>query len=326
MKQLQKISRFFTVACLLAFVFQSCIKDDLSDCMKEKRVYFSFSYKPAEKASTDVIKEGINLADVKRMDLYVFDENGLFVQKVTDESPAMSLDYYMTIPGLKSGKYKFVAWGSLQNQYAVSPEELIPGKTSMKELQVSLNRVKADKRVNESLAPLFYASHEEETLVVNAMADQNFQLDMIQDTYTINVKVVGLTEEIRNNNTFQLEISDDNDKYTFGNEFVPSGLFTYTSLFAREADTLSARLTVMRLAENREPLLYVTDTNQPEECLIKSNLVELLVALRTVHGLTIDFRYQYEFTIEYVLDSSLTLVAVNINGWGLTSDDIELGS
>jgi hypothetical protein len=294
--------------------------------MKEKRVYFSFSYKPVSKASTGVIKEGIDLADVKRVDLYIFDENGLFIEKITDEKPAMSLDYYMIVPGLKSGKYKFVSWGNLQNQYTVSPDGLIPGKTSMKELQVYLNRITADKVANEPLAPLFYATHAEEYLEVNTMADQSFQLDMIQDTYTINVKVVGLTEEIRNNNTFRLEISDDNDKYTFGNEFVPSGLFTYTSLFAKETDTLSARLTVMRLAENREPVLYVTDTNQPEKRLIKSNLVELLLALRIVHGLTIDFKYQYEFTIEYVLDSSQTLVAVNINGWGLTPEEVDLES
>jgi uncharacterized protein YkuJ len=298
--------------------------DDLSDCLKEKRVYFS--YKSVTYASANAIKEGIDLADIKRMDLYVFDENGLFVKKITDESPAMSLDYYMTIPGLKPGKYSFVAWGNLQNQYVVSPDELIPGKTLMKELQVYLNRITADKVVNEPLAPLFYATHAEETQDVTATGNQNMQLELIQDTYTINVKVVGLTEEILTNNTYRLDIFDDNDKYTFDNEFVPSVPFTYTSLFAKEVDALSSHLTVMRLADNRKPVLYVTDTNRPEEHLIKSDLVELLLALHTVHGLTIDFRYQYEFTIEYVLDSSQTVVAINVNGWGLTPEEVDLES
>jgi hypothetical protein len=323
MKRLQKISHFFTIALLLAFV-QSCINDDLSNCLREKRVYFS--YKFITYASAGAIREGINPADIKRMDLYVFDENGLFVQKTSDEAPVMSLDYYMTIPGLRSGKYKFVAWGSLQNQYTVSPDDLIPGKTTIEELQVYLNRITAEKVVDEPLAPLFYATHTEKYLEVTAMADQNFQLEMIQDTYTINVKVVGLTEELLNNNTYRLDISDDNDKYTFNNEFIPSVFFTYTSLFTKEAETLSSRLTVMRLAENRNPMLYVANTNRPEEYLIKNNLVELLLALHAVHGLTIDFRHQYEFNIEYVLDSSLMVVAINVNGWDLKPEEVDLGS
>jgi hypothetical protein len=324
MKRLQKISCFFTIALLLAFVLQSCIKDDLSDCQREKRVYFS--YKLFTHASAGAIREGINPADIKRMDLYIFDENGLFVQRTTDEAPVMSPDYYMTIPGLKSGKYKFIAWGNLQNQYTVSPDELIPGKTTMEELQLYLNRITAEKTVDEPLAPLFYATHAEKDLEVNALADQNFQLEMIQDTYTINVKVTGLTEELLNNNTYRLNISDDNDKYTFNNEFVPSAPFTYTSLFKKEAETLLSRLTVMRLTDNRSPMLYVVNTNRPEEHLIENNLVELLLALHKVHGLTIDFRHQYEFTIEYVLDSAQAVVSININGWDLKPEDAVLGS
>jgi hypothetical protein len=322
MKRLQKISHFFTIALLLAFVLQSCVKDDLSDCRKEKRVYFS--YRPASYASGDVVKEGIVPADIKRMDLYVFNENGLFVEKITDESPTMSLDYYMTVSDLKSGKYKFVAWGNLQNRYDISTGELVPGKTSIEELQVYLNGI-ADKIVEESsalLPPLFYATHKEQVLEVNAMANQNFQLDMVQDTYTINVKVVGLTEEILKNNTYRLEIYDNNDKFKFDNDFVQSGFFTYSSLCTQTNDTLLSALTVMRLADNRKPILRVVDT-RTKGALIETNLVELLLTLRGL-GAKIDFSYQYEFNVTYVLDTALTIVAIKINGWTWVPEDGKL--
>jgi hypothetical protein len=313
MKRLQKISHFFTIALLLALVLQSCINDDLSNCLKEKRIYFS--YRPASYASGDVVKEGITPADIKRINLYVFDENGLFVQKVTDESPTMSADYYMTIPDLKSGKYKFVAWGNLQDRYDISSEELIPGKTSIEELQVYLTGI-ADRMMNESpalLTPLFYATHKEQALEVNAVINQNFQLDIVQDTYTINVKVVGLTEETLNSNTYRLEIYDNNDKFKFDNDFVPSDFFTYSSACTQAHDTLSSALAVMRLADNRKPMLRVVDA-QTKSALVETDLVKLLLALRGL-GAKIDFSYQYEFNVKYILDTALVVVAIEINGW-----------
>jgi hypothetical protein len=315
MKRLQKIYYFFIITLLLTFVLQSCINDDLSGCLKEKRVYFS--YRPASYASEadDVVKTGINPADIKQMDLYIFDENGLFVKKITDELPAMSFDYYMTIPDLKSGKYKFVAWGNLQDRYDISSKELIPGKTSIGELQVYLNGI-VDKTVDESsvlLAPLFYATHKEQELEVNAMADQNFQLDMVQDTYTINLKIVGLDERTLKDNTYRLEIYDNNDKFKFDNDFVESDFFTYSSLCTQANDTLSSALAVMRLADNRKPILRVVNI-QTGVSLVETDLVKLLLTPNDTKA-KIDFSYQYEFNIKYILDTALAIVGIEINGW-----------
>jgi hypothetical protein len=326
MKRLQKIFHFFTIALLLAFVFQSCIKDDLSGCTKEKQVYFSYRAASYASESDDVVKVGIDPTDVERMDLYIFDENGLFVKKVTDESPAMGLNYYMTVPDLKSGKYKFVAWGNLEDRYTILPEKLIPGKTSIEELLVYLNGI-IDQTVDESsapLSPLFYATHKEKELEVNAMTDQNFQLDMVQDTYTINVSIIGLDEETLNTNDFELEIYDNNDKYKFDNDFVQSDFFTYSSPCTQVNDTLSSSLAVMRLTDNRKPILRVVNT-QTEESLVETDLVKLLLTPNDTRA-KIDFSYQYEFNIKYVLDAAFAIVAIKINGWTWVPEESELES
>jgi hypothetical protein len=267
---------------------------------------------------------GIDPADVKRMDLYIFDADGLFVKKITDELPAMSLDYYMTIPDLKSGKYKFVAWGNLQDRYDISSKELIPGKTSIGELQVYLNGI-VDQTVNESaalLAPLFYATHKEQILEVNAMADQNFLLDMVQDTYTINLKIVGLDEKTLEDNTYRLEIYDNNDKFRFDNDFVQSDFFTYSSPCTQANDTLSSALTVMRLADNRKPILRVVNT-QTGGSIVETDLVKLLLTPSDTRA-KIDFSYQYEFNVKYILDTSFVIVAIEINGWRWVPEDTPL--
>lgn len=322
MKRLQKVPHFFTITLLLMFIIQSCVKDDLSDCLKETRVYFS--YRPVTYASADVIREGIYPADIIRMNLFIFDENGKFVKEIIDESPTMSLDYYITIPDLKSGKYRFVAWGNLEDQYDISSDELIPGKTSIEELQVHLSCI-ADKTVNESLVPLFYATHTDKSLEVNAMVSQKFQLDMVQNTHLINVSVVGVEKDELNVNTYRSEIYDNNDKFKFDNDFVQSDFFTYTTHCTREQinETLSSSLTIMRLADDRKPMLRVIN-NQTGDCLVEDNLVELLLTLRAF-GVKVDFNYQHEFNIKYVLDAeSPTTITIYINGWKLVKEDGEL--
>ena len=51
------------------------------------------------------------------MNLYVFDEKGVFVTELKEESGAFAPDYLMTLPGAMAGRrYIFVAWSGLYGE------------------------------------------------------------------------------------------------------------------------------------------------------------------------------------------------------------------
>ena len=146
------------VAMTLLFCLSSCVNDDLSDCDMDKRVKFHYTeYTPATYNDIEY-REGINPAAVTRMNLFIFDEAGKYVKEVIDEAPKMSKDYYMTVSGLQTGDYKFIAWGSLKGVFSMSTENFVPGVTTFNEVEIYLNSIR-NGLVTDSITPLFYASH-----------------------------------------------------------------------------------------------------------------------------------------------------------------------
>lgn len=322
MKQLRHNTYNSLLVALLLMLLQSCINDDLSDCDAPKHVYFN--YRPATYAITNV-KEGINPEDVTRMDLFVFDEKGVLVQQYTDESPQMSPTYYMTVEGLNSGNYFFIAWGSLKGQYSLVGENIKPGVTTIEELQVHLNCIK-DNMVTDFLSPLFFATHAEKTLEIHSMIKQRFNLDMIQDTYTFNVSVsgAGMNKDYISKGSFHLDISDNNGKYKFDNSFTSCQKFNYirTCTVSEKQPAISGNISVMRLEEGRSPTMKIMDTDN-NDTIIEDNIMELFSVLQA-SGYPIDLRYQHEFDIDYFFTGVPGEIQITINGWEIIKKNGDL--
>jgi hypothetical protein len=304
------IAFFITSMLMLA----SCINDDLSQCTTEKRVFFD--YTPA----TQAIKNGINPNDLVRMNLYVFDENGKFVREFIDEQPALSPNYYIDVTGLAPGHYQFVAWGNLGNQYALSPmKQLEVGISNIDELQVELTKIGNNRTVSEWLTPLFFATHTElETIEILQFTPQDIHLQLIENTYRINVEVIGLDSVTTTENTFRLEILDSNGKYKFDNDFAPCEKFSYTSVFAVHPEKnyrLETSLMVLRLLESRQipEIRIVNDKTNVE--LVRENLIELILAAQK-QGALVDFSNTIEFNIRFEFNPNAPLECnIYINGY-----------
>ncbi|MDH6306893.1 hypothetical protein M2459_003480 [Parabacteroides sp. PF5-5] len=317
MRRLYKIIYLFPLALVFFFLLQSCVNDDLSDCFTEKRVYFK--YTPATYGIE--YKEGINPDEVTRMNLFIFDEDGKYVTEIIDEYPQMSFDYYMTVSGLSTGDYRFIAWGSLKDIYSISSEKFIPGETSFNEVEVYLNTIK-NGLVTDSITPLFFATYNNNnTYPISAMKSQTIDLDMVQNTYRINVEVAGL-DEVSLLNSYQFNISDDNGRYNFDNSFASCEKFKYTANCSRNMnnDELFSGLTVMRIAGNRSPMLNVSrsDADFP---LVEDNLVELILAASSA-GANIDFEKHFTFDIRYELNPEVPgTIIIYVNGWRIVKQD-----
>jgi hypothetical protein len=308
MKQLHHIYVFLILWIPVAF--QSCIQDDLSDCVSEKRIYFDY-----ELTSSSRKGEGINPMDITRMNLFIFDENGLFVKECIDEAPQMQADYFMTVTGLTAGRYRLVAWGNLKEHYAVS-SALEPGKTTFNDLQVVLKPIENDE-VKAQLAPLFFATHtESNTIEVLGMSAQFIHLNLVQDTYKVNVTVTGVDSTLNATSDHIMRVEDDNGIYRFDNDFATCRQFVYTQPCQKiSKQDLKSSLTILRLAANRHPLLSVIN-QQTREVVLKEDLVKLIQDAALANGVTVDFNKTHEFDIKYELASALEVV-IYINGWKL---------
>ena len=166
---------------------------------------------------------------------------------------------------------------------------------------------------------MFFATHTElNTIEILHLVPQDIHLKLIEDTYKINVEVIGFDSINTAENTYRVEILDNNGAYTFDNDFAPCEDFNYASaltVLAEENYKLKTSLMVLRLAESRlvPEIRLVNDKTNVE--LVKENLVELILAAKK-QGATVDFDNTHEFDIRFEFDPNAPLVCnVYINGY-----------
>jgi hypothetical protein len=281
--------------------------------MSAKRIYFDYEQTESLQKS-----KSISTADITRINLFIFDANGLFVSEYIDEAPQIGPGYFMTIDDLKAGYYRFVAWGNLNEQYAFSPA-LIPGETAFDDLRVFLKSIQ-NNVVEEQLEPLFFATHKgSNTIEILAMTTQNIRLNLENNLYKVNVTVAGMDSASVADNDYRIDISDNNGAYTFDNDFAPCAPFTYTQTCIVDQERnndLKASLKVLRLAANRNPMLRLVN-KQTNHIIIEDNLVGLISEINEA-GAAIDFAKTHEFDIRYELDQLSSMhIIIYINGWKL---------
>jgi len=321
MKVIPKIIYLTLTVLFTISLLPSCLNDDLSVCVAEKRVFFD--YLPQTE------REGVNPQDVKQLNLYIFDEDGRFMAEYRDKAPNLSPDYFMPIQGMPSGQYTFIAWANLGNTYELSSKSFVPGKTTKDEVEVFLNNI-SNGYVKEQLSPLFFATHanNEPFLEVQALVKEDFHLLLLGNIYRINVTVSGLGTDMLKEE-FRLSISDNNARYRFDNTFAMSETFQYITPCVKEEEKLKGSLTVLRLTEDRKnPVLSVTIPERNNEIVVKDNLIEILLLAARKAERNLDFSRQHVFDIEYVIDPTAPMdYTIIIDNWIIIKQgDGELGN
>ncbi|MCC8096047.1 MAG: FimB/Mfa2 family fimbrial subunit [Tannerellaceae bacterium] len=301
---------------VLAILFlPSCIHDSLEDCFSECRLFLD--YIPANYSEA---REGIREENLTRLNLFVFDEEGIFVREYTDESPELSPEYYIALPGLPSGYYQIMAWGGLNTNYVIS-EELVPRETHISELELYLKHTERAS-VTTTIPHLFYASKEDELIEVIQGQDVKDKLKLVQDTYVIHVTVNGLETT---NETYTISIEDNIGTLTFDNSITSTEKYNYITT----CQNFTGSLTVLRLMEERKGSVpFRLESNQKDKPLFEEDIIELLLAIQTVGG-KVNFSYMHEFDIiltaqEPADEAAEVTFTVSVNGWNLTSEDTPL--
>ncbi|MCL2728268.1 MAG: FimB/Mfa2 family fimbrial subunit, partial [Bacteroidales bacterium] len=236
--------------CLIAMasiiaLFSSCTKEDMSACPSQIRVYFTFA------------PNTINTADINRMHLYVFSDNGTFWGEYIDERISnFSPDYYIDCSDLPPGTYRFIAWAGEEKQhYATAPISFVKGQTTHDEALLELKHT--GDVVSTPLSHIFHAQLLDATVKVQRV--QRFEMPLTQLSNTIHLRTVGLPAD---ENLYTFSIEDNSCAYKFDRTRTLSPLcnrFAYTAPCTKDKNNqLNATLNILELsAERRTPYLQV---------------------------------------------------------------------
>lgn len=315
---------FFLIA-----LSSGCVREEFQGCVYP--VDLSFSYLRHLYA-----EDGDRFTrEVSRVDLYVFNEKGLFVCHQSEENDCFPADYRlrMDIPG--KGTYTVIALGSnhyFTDFYQVGErvgEELKPlkkGKSRMEAFQVELK----NRDESAALAPLFYGRLE--GVVVAGESAEHYTVAFTKDSNKITVLLTGLDhwatrsfasealrpidEEHQSRTlypTLDTYIFSNNGCYSADNTIVLGENVTYHP-FSREVvgTALVVEQTVLRVLENA--MLNFEIYDQVEQRIIyRIDLTKVILSVP---------KYQDPETLvredDFIIEIDLKVsgeVTLKVNGW-----------
>ena len=210
--------------CSLFFA-QSCIHGDLDDCPPMVSYAVAFEYTNHTHTGT---KDRF-YDDVKKINLYVFDENGLIYTTVTELSP---YDKNFNIPlDIPMGNYDIIAWGNVMDNGDFNFPKTIEKGTSFNETRLFLQR-EASNMSDEELDKLFFGilRDVEIPLYISRIDTMN----LINNTNKVRVVLHwDHTGEVQNGgsiinyDSIKVRLNASNAEYGFNNNFTSANNVTY---------------------------------------------------------------------------------------------------
>lgn len=312
--------------CITLLFASSCIKDgeNMENCQQYIRFVYDYNLK-----YTDLFP-----AQVTKVDLYIFDQNGLYVSSLHDEQKTFHSDYKMLLPTLPDGKYQFVAWAGLySDSYHVSPME--KGKSTINDLLVEVNKYETGK-IDFEMKPLWFGSRTDVTLSSNRMQIETISLTKNTNKFRIVMQMLNDNTKI-NVNDYDFKIISANGIYDHTN-IVSGKNITYTPYYTFNDTTAGAvaELNTLRLMAKADNRLIITD-NKTKNKIFDIPLNKYLNALRLqqYENMPLQEYLDREDTYAIILffkdnggggngaDEGKIIVSVRINGWLVREQELE---
>lgn len=279
----------------------SCLKDDLSDCpVPGNSYYIRFVY------DYNLAYEDLFHKQVSKVDLYLFNKDGIFIQKLTDEvaNGTFPRGYKMEIPeDIRQDASYYIAWAGLHTDHhqATTP---IPGTSHMNELTTKL-APRSNFTVNTLISPLWYGM-----LLPDQAKEDNVQtISLIKDTNAFRIILQSLNKEPIDVNQFDFHLESVNGSYTYENKVASAETWIYEPFVKKNDPAAGAvvELHTMRLLDDRVNRLVIQQ-NSANTPLLDINLNDYLNELKL--ELYPDLSLQEYMDRE---DSYKILIFLNIN-------------
>ena len=295
---------------LLLLVLFSCTSID--ETLPECRLYVRFRY-DYNMESSDAFASQVN-----RVDVFVFDKDGTFVMKKSEQGETLGGgSYRMPLP-LPVGEYRIAAWAGMSDDFEMP--EPVAGKTTLEELTVRMKREESLVH-NKALNPLWYGGVQ--AVSFTGRQEQTETVSLIKDTnkFRFILQKSGPGEELDINDCL-FEVRADNGYYDWNNDLLDDDMISYRPYYLEKVEDVGivVEMNTMRLLEHKKVYLTLTRKSDGKE-LMKIDLIPYLL-LTKMEGHNIPAQEyldrQSEYAIVFFYNPELLnflSTKIVINGW-----------
>ena len=295
---------------LLLLVLFSCTS--INDTLPECRLYVRFRYDYNMEFS-DAFASQVN-----RVDVFVFDKDGTFVMKKSEQGETLGGgSYRMPLP-LPAGEYRIAAWAGMSDDFEMP--EPVAGKTTLEDLTVRMKREESLVH-NKALNPLWYGGVQ--AVSFTGRQEQTETVSLIKDTnkFRFILQKSGPGEELDINDCL-FEIRADNGYYDWNNDLLDDDMISYRPYYLEKVEDVGivVEMNTMRLLEHKKVYLTLTRKSDGKE-LMKIDLIPYLL-LTKMEGHNIPAQEyldrQSEYAIVFFYNPELLnflSTKIVINGW-----------
>ena len=310
MKTEGAVRRMGSGSCLLLLlVLFSCTSID--ETLPECRLYVRFRYDYNMEFS-DAFASQVN-----RVDVFVFDKDGTFVIKKSEQGETLGGSYRMPLP-LPAGEYRIAAWAGMSDDFEMP--EPVAGKTTLEELTVRMKREESLVH-NKALNPLWYGGVQ--AVSFTGRQEQTETVSLIKDTnkFRFILQKSGPGEELDINDCL-FEIRADNGYYDWNNDLLDDDMISYRPYYLEKVEDVGivVEMNTMRLLEHKKVYLTLTRKSDGKE-LMRIDLIPYLL-LTKMEGHNIPAQEyldrQSEYAIVFFYNPELLnflSTKIVINGW-----------
>lgn len=294
---------------LLLLVLFSCTSID--ETLPECRLYVRFRYDYNMEFS-DAFASQVN-----RVDVFVFDKDGTFVIKKSEQGETLGGSYRMPLP-LPAGEYRIAAWAGMSDDFEMP--EPVARKTTLEELTVRMKREESLVH-NKALNPLWYGGVQ--AVSFTGRQEQTETVSLIKDTnkFRFILQKSGPGEELDINDCL-FEIRADNGYYDWNNDLLDDDMISYRPYYLEKVEDVGivVEMNTMRLLEHKKVYLTLTRKSDGKE-LMRIDLIPYLL-LTKMEGHNIPAQEyldrQSEYAIVFFYNPELLnflSTKIVINGW-----------
>lgn len=290
--------------------------NDFNEDLPECRLYVKFKYDYNIKSVDAFHKQ------VDKVELFVFDKNGKFLFRQSEEGAALATGYYLMTVNLPVGEYKFMAWVGAHDSYAITQQTR--GESDLEEMELKLIR-EPSLIIDKELEPLWYG----EIIDVNftGKTHQTETINLIKNTNKLRFVFQGRTDSwTMNVNNYSYEIIDANGYNNYTNDILPDDVLSYQPYVIQQMNPSAGvvEINTMRLMANRVTRLVVTEKATRKK-MFDMNLTDFLIMLRLDEyshwsnqeylDREDEYKVVFFFSEEQPSDRPWLLMTIDINGW-----------
>ena len=295
---------------LLLLVLFSCtsIDETLSEC----QLYVSFRY-DYNMEFTDAFATQVN-----RVDVFVFDKDGTFIMKKSEQGKTLGSGSYRMQLQLPIGEYRIATWAGMSDAFEMP--EPVAGKSTLEDLTVKMKREESLIH-NKVLEPLWYGEIQTVNFTGKQEQTETVRLIKVTNKFRFILQKSGPGEELDMNDCL-FEIRADNGYYDWYNDLLDDDMISYQPYHLEKVEDVGivAEMNTMRLLEHKKVYLTLTRKSDSKE-LMKVDLIPYLL-LTKMEGHNIPAQEyldrQSEYAIVFFYNPELLnflSTKIMINGW-----------